>query len=303
MKIVVSGSTGLVGSALTPALTAKGHTVVPLVRRRPASGEKAIAWDPERGTIDRAGLEGEGADVVIHLAGENVFGRWSPAKKQRIRDSRVNGTRLVCDALGGLNRPPATLLAASAIGYYGDRGEEEVTEQSAPGEDFLAHVARDWEAATTPATRAGIRVVNLRFGVVLTPAAGALAKMLPAFRLGLGGPVGSGNQYLSWITLDDVLNAIIHVLDTSALVGPVNITAPAPVTSREFAKTLGRVLGRPAVLAVPAFALRMAFGAEGAEMLQSGQRVMPARLLASGLRFQFTAIEPALRALLTRPEP
>jgi hypothetical protein len=303
MKIVVSGSTGLVGSALTPALTSQGHTVVPLVRRRLASGERALAWDPERGTIDRAGLEREGADVVIHLAGENVFGRWSPAKKQRIRDSRVNGTRLVCDALAGLTRPPATLLAASAIGYYGDRGDEEVTEQSAPGEDFLAHVARDWEAATTPATRAGIRVVNLRFGVVLTPAAGALAKMLPAFRLGLGGPVGSGNQYLSWITRDDAINAIIHVLMTAAVVGPVNITAPTPVTNRDFAKALGKVLGRPAVVTVPAFALRMAFGAEGAEMLQSGQRVMPARLLASGLRFQFTAIEPALRALLTRPEP
>jgi uncharacterized protein (TIGR01777 family) len=303
MKIVVSGSTGLVGSALTPALTSQGHTVVPLVRRRLASGERALAWDPERGTIDRAGLEREGADVVIHLAGENVFGRWSPAKKQRIRASRVNGTRLVCDALAGLTRPPATLLAASAIGYYGDRGDEEVTEQSAPGEDFLGHVARDWEAATTPATRAGIRVVNLRFGVVLTPAAGALAKMLPAFRLGLGGPVGSGNQYLSWITRDDAINAINHVLMTAAVVGPVNITAPTPVTNRDFAKALGKVLGRPAVVTVPAFALRMAFGAEGAEMLQSGQRVMPARLLASGLRFQFTAIEPALRALLTRPEP
>jgi len=302
MKIVVSGSTGLVGSALTPALISQGHTVVPLVRRRPALGEKALVWDPERGTIDRAGLERERADVVIHLAGENVFGRWSPAKKQRIRDSRVNGTRLVCDALAGLNRPPATLLAASAIGYYGDRGDEEVTEQSAPGEDFLAHVARDWEAATTPATRAGIRVVNLRFGVVLAPTAGALAKMLPAFRLGLGGPVGSGNQYLSWITRDDAIHAIIHVLMTSAVVGPVNITAPTPVTNRDFAKALGKVLGRPAVVTVPAFALRMAFGTEGAAMLQSGQRVQPARLLTSGFRFAYDTVEPALRHLLAAPE-
>lgn len=301
MKVVVSGSTGLIGSSLTPVLASNGHDVVPLVRRRPSTGERAIWWDPEAGTIDRAALEG--TDVVIHLAGENVFGRWSPAKKQRIRDSRVQGTRLVSDAIAGLTRRPTLLLAASAIGYYGDRGDEALTEQSGPGEDFLAHVSRDWEAATTPAQQAGIRVVNMRMGVVLTPRKGALAMMLPPFRLGLGGPVGSGNQYLSWIALDDAINAILHLLTTSTLVGPVNITAPAPVTNREFAKTLGRVLGRPAVVTVPAFALRMAFGAEGAEMLQSGQRVTPARLLASGFRFQFTAIEPALQALLTRPEP
>lgn len=295
MRIVVSGSTGLVGTALTSVLAANGHSVVPLVRRRPAAGETAIAWDPERGTIDRAGLEG--ADVVIHLAGENVFGRWSPAKQQRIRDSRVQGTRLLTDAIAGLARRPATLLAASAIGYYGDRGEEAVTEQSAPGGDFLAHVARDWEAATAAASRAGIRVVNMRFGVVLTRTGGALARMLPAFRLGLGGPVGSGNQYLSWISLDDVINAILHVLTTTSLTGPVNMTAPMPVTNREFAKTLGKVLGRPAVVAVPAFALRVAFGTEGAAMLQSGQRVLPARLLASGFQFRHAEIEPALRAL------
>src|SRR5882724_2327537 len=229
MKIVVSGSTGLIGSALTSALTRRGDKVVPLVRRRVEPGEQALAWDPERGEIARAGLES--VDAVIHLAGENVFGRWSPAKKQRIYDSRVKGTRLVSDALAGLHRPPATLLAASAIGYYGDRGEETVMEDSAPGEDFLAHVARDWEAATAPATRAGIRVANMRTGVVLTTAGGALTKMLPAFRLGLGGPVGSGNQYVSWIALDDVINAILHVLQGD-LVGPVNMTAPAPVSSR-----------------------------------------------------------------------
>ena len=299
MKIVVSGSTGLIGSALVEALTRRDHEVLPLVRRRPAAGEHAIAWDPERGTIDRAGLEG--ADAVIHLAGENVFGRWSPAKKHRISGSRVLGTRLLTDALAGLQRPPATLLAASAIGYYGDRGEEELTEQSAPGEDFLAHVSRDWEAATAPATRAGVRVANMRFGVVLATTDGALAKMLPAFRLGLGGPIGSGNQYVSWIALDDVINAILHLLQGD-LVGPVNMTAPAPVSSREFAKTLGKVLGRPAVVTVPAFALRMAFGAEGAAMLQSGQRVLPARLLASGFKFALPAIEPALRYLLAPSE-
>jgi uncharacterized protein len=298
MKIVVSGSTGLIGSALKRAL--RDHEVVPLVRRRVTSGEHVLAWDPERGTIDRAGLEG--ADAVIHLAGENVFGRWSPAKKQRIYDSRVKGTRLVSDALAGLRRPPATLLAASAIGYYGDRGEEAVTEESAPGEDFLAHVARDWEAATAPATRAGIRVVNMRNGVVLTTTGGALAKMLPAFRLGLGGTVGSGNQYLSWIVLDDIIDAILHLLGNSNLVGPVNMTAPTPVTNRDFAKTLGKVLGRPAVVPVPAFALRMVFGTEGAAMVQSGQRVLPARLIASGFRFSFREVEPALRHLLAPSE-
>src|SRR6267143_5237321 len=301
MKIVVSGSTGLIGSALTKALTAQNRVVVPLVRRRPAPGEHALAWDPERGTIDRAGLEG--ADAVIHLAGENVVGRWSPAKKQRIYDSRVKGTRLLCDALAGLQRPPATLLAASAIGYYGDRGDEAVTEESTPGEDFLAHVARDWETATAPATRAGIRVVNMRIGVVLSPTGGALAKMLPAFRLGLGGTVGSGNQYLSWIALADVLNAILHLLEKADLAGPVNMTAPAPVTNREFARTLGRVLGRPAVVTVPAFALRIAFGTDGAAMVQSGQRVLPARLLASGFHFGSQDVEHALRFLLAPSEP
>ncbi len=296
MKIVVSGSTGLIGSALTKALFRRDHDVVPLLRRRPAPGEHAIAWDPERATVDRAGLEG--ADAVIHLAGENVFGRWSPAKKQRIYDSRVKGTRLLCDALAGLRRPPTTLLAASAIGYYGDRGDEPVTEESAPGEDFLAHVARDWEAATAAATRAGIRVINMRNGVVLTTTGGALAKMLPAFRLGLGGPVGSGHQYLSWIALDDMINAITHLLTKPDLVGPVNMTAPAPVTSNEFAKALGKVLGRPAVVTVPAFALRTAFGSEGAAMLQSGQRVLPARLLASGFSFSLQDVQHALRFLL-----
>src|SRR3989442_7663637 len=300
MRIVVSGSTGLIGSALTKALHGRHHEVVPLVRRRVSPGERAIAWDPERDTIDRAGLEG--ADAVIHLAGENVFGRWSPAKKQRIYDSRVKGTRLLSDALAGLQRRPATLLAASAIGYYGDRGDEPVTEESAPGEDFLAHVARDWEAATAAAARAGIRVVNMRNGVVLTPTGGALAKMLPAFRLGLGGPVGSGNQYLSWIALGDMINAILHLLTKPDLVGPVNMTAPAAVTNREFAKALGKVLGRPAVVAVPAFALRMAFGAESAAMLQSGQRVLPARLIASGFSFSLPEVGQALRFLLAPSE-
>jgi len=299
MKIVVSGSTGLVGSALQPVLVRAGHDVVPLVRRPPAPGERAIQWNPARGTIDRAGLEG--ADAVIHLAGENVFGRWTPAKKNRIRDSRVLGTQLVSDALAGLNRRPRTLLAASAVGYYGDRGDEMLTEHSAPGEDFLAHVSREWEAATGAATRAGIRVVNLRFGIVLTATGGALAKMLPPFRLGLGGHIGSGNQYVSWIAMDDVLAAIVFALSTETLVGPVNMTSPNPVTNRELAKALGKVLGRPAIVAVPSFALRMAFGPEGAGMLQSGQRVLPERLRAAGFRYRHETIEATLRDELVKP--
>jgi uncharacterized protein (TIGR01777 family) len=299
MKIVVSGSTGLVGSALQPVLVRAGHDVVPLVRRPPAPGERAIQWNPARGTIDRAGLEG--ADAVIHLAGENVFGRWTPAKKNRIRDSRVLGTQLVSDALAGLNRRPRTLLAASAVGYYGDRGDEILTEHSAPGEDFLAHVSREWEAATGAATRAGIRVVNLRFGIVLTATGGALAKMLPPFRLGLGGHIGSGNQYVSWIAMDDVLAAIVFALSTETLVGPVNMTSPNPVTNRELAKALGKVLGRPAIVAVPSFALRMAFGSEGAAMLESGQRVLPERLRAAGFRYRHETIEATLRDELVKP--
>ena len=301
MKTVVSGASGLIGSALVPRLTAAGHSVVPLVRRRLRPNERGVAWDPDAGTIDRAALEAAQADVVVHLAGENVFGRWTPEKKRRIRDSRVLGTGLLSETLAGLTRRPSLFIAASAIGYYGNRGDEELTEQSTSGDDFLAHVSRDWEAATEPAARAGIRVVNPRFGVVLTPAAGALAKMLPAFRLGLGGPVGSGNQYLSWIALDDALRAIMHLLATASLSGPVNITAPTPVTNRDFAKALGRVLGRPAIVPVPAFALRMAFGAEGAAMLQSGQRVVPTRLLSSGFAFRFPALDPALRHLLAAP--
>ena len=300
MKIAVSGSTGLIGSALIPVLASQGHETVRLVRQRAVAGERAVGWDPERGTIDRAGLEG--SDAVIHLAGESVVGRWTLAKKQRIRDSRVQGTRLVSDTIAGLARPPKVLLAASAIGYYGDRGEEELTEQSAPGEDFLAHVARDWEAATASAARAGIRVANMRFGVVLARAGGALATMLPAFRLGLGGPVGSGDQYFSWIVLDDVIRGIIHLLATSAFVGPVNITAPHPVTNRDFAKALGNVLGRPAVMPVPRFALRLAFGTEAADVLQNSQRVVPARLLASGFRFSYDVVGPGLRHLLAAPE-
>ncbi|HET8713163.1 MAG TPA: TIGR01777 family oxidoreductase [Gemmatimonadales bacterium] len=296
MKIAVSGSTGLIGSPLVEVLKARGDAVVRLVRPPAKAGPDSIQWDPERGRIDRAGLEA--VDAVIHLAGENVFGRWSSAKKRRIRDSRVQGTRLISDTIASLAKRPATLLAASAIGFYGNQRDQPLTEQSPSGSDFLAEVAREWEAATASAARAGVRVVNMRFGVVLTPRGGALGKMLPPFRLGVGGPVGSGNQFVSWIALEDAINAIVYLLGKTEVTGPVNITAPNPVTNREMATTLGRVLHRPSVVPVPSFALKMAFGAEGADMLQSGQRVLPERLVASGFTFRFPALEPALRHLL-----
>lgn len=296
MRIAVSGSTGLIGSPLVEALTERGADVVRLVRPPRTAGVGTLLWDPDRGTIDRAGLEG--VDAVIHLSGENVFGRWSAAKKQRIRESRVGTTRLISDTIAGLHQRPAALLAASAIGYYGDQGAEELTERSPAGNDFLAEVAREWEAATASAARAGVRVVNMRFGVVLTPSGGALGKMLPPFRLGVGGPVGSGRQYVSWIERDDLTRAIQHLLERQDLAGPVNMTAPTPVTNREMTSILGKVLRRPAVLPVPSFALTMAFGAEGAELLKSGQRVLPERLTATGFTFRFPTLEPALRHLL-----
>lgn len=300
MKIAVSGSTGLIGSPLVAALKQRGDAVIRLVRPPTTPTGGAVLWDPERGTIDRRGLEG--VDAVVNLAGESVFGRWSGAKKRRIRESRVQGTRLISDTIASLTERPRVLLAASAIGYYGDQADRELTEQSPAGGDFLAEVARDWEAATGSAARAGVRVVNMRFGVVLTPQGGALGKMLPPFRLGIGGPVGNGKQYVSWIELGDVISAILYLLDKPDLAGPVNITAPEPVTNREMAMTLGKILRRPAVVPVPSFALRMAFGAEGAEMLQSGQRVLPERLRASGFTFRFPTIERALRHLLAPPD-
>ena len=297
MRIAVSGATGLIGGGLTPRLALAGHAVVPFVRRPLRPGEQAIAWDPARGAIDRAALEG--CDAVVHLAGENVFGRWTAAKKQRIRESRVAGTRLVSETLAALERPPRVLLAASAVGYYGDQGAAELTEQAPGGDDFLAAVARDWEAATAPARQRGVRVANLRFGVVLARSGGALAKMLPAFRLGLGGPIGSGAQYFPWVALEDAVGAILYVLATDSLSGPVNVAAPHPVTQLDFVRTLGRVLRRPTILPVPPVALWLAFGREAAAFMASSQRVVPARLVAAGYRFRFGELEPALRQILS----
>ncbi|HEV2175715.1 MAG TPA: TIGR01777 family oxidoreductase [Terriglobia bacterium] len=301
MKILVSGSSGLIGSALVPFLTTGGHAVVRLVRAGRSAAAEGIPWDPSTGAIDAAKLEG--FDAVVHLAGESIAAaRWTPEQKVRIHESRVKGTRLLAETLARLARPPRALVCASAVGYYGNRGGELLNEASAPGSDFLAQVCRDWEAAAEPATRRGIRVVNLRFGMVLSSAGGGLAKMLTPFRLGVGGIIGSGRQYVSWIALDDVVGAIHHALSTDALRGPVNAVGPTPVTNREFTKALGRVLSRPTIFPVPAFAARATFGEMADALLLASQRVEPARLLAGGYQFQFPELEGALRHALAKQE-
>jgi uncharacterized protein (TIGR01777 family) len=280
-------------------LTKEGHEVWSLVRRTPKEGAREIAWDPLKGIDDVSGLEG--ADAVVHLAGENIAeGRWTDEKKARIRESRVVGTRVLSEALAGLESPPKSFLCASAIGFYGDRGEEVLTEESAPGEGFLPDVCREWEAAARPAVERGLRVVYLRFGVILSAEGGALGKMLTPFKMGVGGKIGSGEQYMSWITLDDVIGVIKHALTDESLSGPVNVVAPAPVTNLQFTKAIGRVLSRPTIFAVPAFAARLAFGEMADAALLASERVEPARLTKSGYVFQHPELEGALRQLLEK---
>ena len=298
MNILVTGAGGLIGTALVSSLIASGHEVTRLVRGQPKPGEKAAHWDPMAGSIDASALEG--VDAVVHLAGENIAERWTAAKKARIRDSRVRGTQLLCETLTRLSSPPKVLVSASAIGYYGDRGEETLTDDSPPGRGFLSEVCRAWEAATEPARQQGIRVVPLRLGVVLSTAGGALAKILPPFRLGLGGVLGSGRQYMSWIALDDVVGAIQHAIVTDALQGPSNAVAPRAITNQEFTKTLGKVLGRPTAIPLPAFAARLMFGEMADELLLASARVQPTKLLASGYRFRYPELEEALQQLLAR---
>lgn len=297
MKVLVTGASGLVGSALVPFLTTGGHRVTRLVRSQPRPGAAEIHWDPAAGVQDLSSLAG--MEAVVHLAGENIAsGRWTAARKARIRDSRVLGTRTLCETLAQLSQPPQVLVSASAIGYYGDRAAEPLWENSAFGTDFLAEVCRVWEEATQPAVQKGMRVVLLRIGIVLSPTDGALAKMLFPFKLGLGGIVGSGKQYMSWIALDDVCGAIAHALVTDTLQGPVNAVAPYPVTNREFTRTLGRVLGRPTVFPVPAFAARLAFGEMADALLLASTRVEPKRLLATQYSFRYPELDGALRHLL-----
>ncbi len=297
MKILVTGSTGLVGSALIPVLRAKGHQVVRAVRAEPENVDE-VSWNPEAGKLDAAQLAG--VEAAVHLAGENVAdGRWTEEKKRRIRDSRVRGTRLLSETLAQLNPKPRVLVSASAIGFYGNRGAEVLSEHSSAGTDFLAEVCREWEAATAPASESGIRTVNLRIGVVLSPKGGALGKMLTPFKMGVGGKVGSGEQFMSWIALDDVVGIIEHALLNEILSGPVNTVAPNPATNLEFTKKLGDAISRPTIFPIPAFALRLMFGGEMADStLLSSARVEPARLKASGFNFQYPELGAALRHVL-----
>jgi uncharacterized protein (TIGR01777 family) len=298
MKILISGSHGLVGTALIKSLEASGHEVFTLVRYAPRS-KTEIEWSPDRYSIALARIEG--FDAVVNLAGESIAeGRWTDEKKRRIRESRVKGTKLLGDALANLASPPKTFICASAIGYYGNRGDEILTEASAPGVDFLAQVCVEWEKATALATEKGIRVVNARFGVILDANGGALKKMLPPFRMGVGGRISSGKQWMSWIALTDVIGALNFALATESLRGPVNFVAPNPVTNAEFAKTLGKVLSRPTLFPIPAFGVRLLFGEMGEALLLGGQRVEPERLKSTGYQFQYSQLEPALAAILQK---
>lgn len=300
MRLLVTGASGLIGSSLVPWLASGGYRVTRLTRSEPQPGADEVRWDPAAGTIDRARLEG--VEAVVHLAGENLAtGRWTHAKKARIQMSRVSGTRLLSEALARLTRPPRVFVCASAIGYYGNRGAEILNEESPPGSGFLADVCREWEAAAEPARRRGIRVVHLRTGVVLSAQGGALAKILLPFRMGLGGPLGNGQQAMSWIALDDVLGVIQHVLSIDAVTGPLNVVAPTPVTNREFTKTLGRVLSRPTLVPAPAFALRLILGELADEALLASTRAIPSKLLATGYVFRYPTLEGALRHVLQKP--
>jgi uncharacterized protein len=297
MKILITGSSGLIGRALIPVLASQGHQVVRLVRRK-ADYERGVArWDPEAGELDSGVFEGVGA--VVNLAGESVgTARWTPELKARIRESRVRATRLLSETMAGLAHPPEALVSASAVGYYGSRGEEALSEGKPPGTGFLAGVCVAWEAATEPARQRGVRVVNLRIGMVLSGKGGALEPMVSAFRKGVGGKLGDGKQFLGWIAIDDLTSVILRVVTDSAFAGPVNAVAPNPARNVEFTKTLGKILGRPTVLSMPAFAVRLAFGEMADALLLASARVEPARLLAGGFRFQYPELEGALHHIL-----
>lgn len=296
MNILITGSTGLIGSTLISSFTTGEHRITRLVRSKPRPGMGEVFWNPQDGSIEMPGLEG--MDAVVHLAGETIAERWTAEKKARIRDSRVNGTRLLSESLARLAQPPNVVVCASAIGYYGDRGDDVLREDSPPGSGFLAEVCREWEAAAAPAVQQGIRVVHLRIGIVLSPAGGALAKMLPPFRMGVGGRIGSGRQYMSWIAIDDLVGVFHQALTTESLTGPANAVAPNPVTNLEFTSTLGRVLGRPTLFPLPAVAARLAFGEMANDLLLASARVEPAQLLSTGYTFRFPELEGALRHLL-----
>ncbi|SPF43618.1 conserved hypothetical protein [Candidatus Sulfotelmatobacter kueseliae] len=300
-RILVSGVSGPIGSALLPSLESNGAGIVRLMRARsgvsPATATEVVPWDPEKHIAPEAV---SGFDAVIHLAGESIVGRWSAAKKAKIRDSRVVGTRNLAEALAQAKSKPQVFVCSSAIGYYGDRGDEVLSEKTTAGAGFLAEVCRDWEAATQPASAAGIRTVQIRTGVVLSPKGGALGKMLPPFKMGVGGRIGSGRQWMSWIDIADMVGAIQHILKSDALQGPVNLVAPRPVTNAEFTKTLASVLSRPAIFPVPAFAVKLAFGEMGETVLLGSQRVEAAQLVSSGYQFRFSDLRISLENAIQR---
>jgi uncharacterized protein (TIGR01777 family) len=300
MDVLISGARGLIGTALGEALAAKGHRIVRLVRGGTTAGDE-IAWDPAASRIDASALEG--LDAVVHLAGEGIGEkRWTDAQKQRIVESRTRGTSLLVGALATREHKPRVLVSGSAIGYYGDRGDEVLTETSAPGDDFLANLCVQWEAATAPAGEAGIRTVTVRTGIVLSASGGALDRMLTPFRLGLGGRIGRGTQYMSWVSIDDEVGAIVHAIERDDVHGPINATGPNPVTNKEFTATLGRVLHRPTVLPTPLAPLKLLYGPELVQsLLLFSQRVEPAALQRTGYDFKHPSLEAALRAVLHRP--
>lgn len=296
MRIAITGSSGLLGQALFERLTGLGHEILTLKRSRDLNAGE-VYWNPATREIDAKALEGQ--EAVIHLAGEPIAaGRWSPAKKARIRDSRVEGTQLLAGGLAGLARKPRILLCASAIGYYGDRGEELCAEADPPGRGFLAQTCEDWETAAEPARQVGITTLHFRIGMVLSPSGGALARMLPFFRFGLGGPLAGGRQFWSWISLTDLVDLIVHYLTRECESGPVNAASPEPMRSRDFARTLGRVLRRPAILPIPAFALRLMLGEMADELLLASARALPFRAESDGFRFKHPTLEEALRHAL-----
>jgi uncharacterized protein (TIGR01777 family) len=295
-RVLVSGVSGPIGAALLPSLKARGYEVTRLVRGT-ANGEDQISWNPAQPISPEAV---SGFDAVIHLAGESIVGRWTQEKKSKIRDSRVMGTTNLAQTLARAKDKPQVLISSSATGYYGDRGNEVLNEESAPGRGFLPDVCREWEAATKAATDAGIRTVLMRTGVVLSPTGGALGKMLMPFKMGVGGRIGSGRQWMSWIDVQDMVGAIHHILKSDLLQGPVNMVAPKPVTNAEFTRTLASVLSRPAIFPMPAFAVKLVFGEMGETVLLGSQRVEPAQLVASGYPFRFSELRASLENIVSR---
>ncbi len=298
MQIAISGSTGLVGRALVSHLEDAGHEITRLVRPGTPESADGIPWDPATGELDAGRLEGY--DTVVHLAGEPIDQRWTKTTKQRILDSRVQGTELIATTLAKLDDPPDVLVSASAVGYYGDRGDTWLEEDAGPGDLFISEVCQRWEAAARPAAENGVRVVNLRTGIVLSDEGGALARMLPFFKAGLGGHLGSGDQYVPWITREDMVRTIEHLIDTDDVEGPVNVCTPEPATNKALTKALGKAIGRPTILWVPSFGVRLMYGQMGEELLLASDRTRPAKLEESGYTWEHTDLEDALSRVLGR---